>query len=304
MGVTISQIMTRRILSQRTVTQVKRVLDGLGGMHDRRDLLYEHDFPDWFIRQTQRYAWNWIEVLWDLRSGTFFYTENHFADEDDTIIPNGPLAQSDAIELGELFIRKLAALAVVFLPELPSRTIPIVQSLPRLLQLDGFDVDRAKVKLVLLEGPISAEEEEDRLTRLVKTSGIPNIPTVLKHIEDASSLYADEKDHPSLNESRSLIQALIDGISTETSTKGKHSTKLPGGTSNRIKYLKDVGFFTPDDEAAYNSGWGTLSAGSHPGVPEREQARIGLVLALEFGQLLLIKFTNWKANAYRGFSLT
>jgi hypothetical protein len=47
--------------------------------------------------------------------------------------------------------------------------------------------------------------------------------------------------------------------------------------------------------------WGSLSAGAHPGVPEREQARIGLILALEFGQLLLVKFTNWKANAYLCF---
>lgn len=115
-------------------------------------------------------------------------------------------------------------------------------------------------------------------------------------------LFEVGKVHPSLGESRNIIQALIDGISTETAAHGKHSAKLPGGTSNRIGYLKDVGFLTPDEQAAFNSAWGTLSAGSHPGVPEREQARIGLVLALEFGQLLLMKFTNWKANAYRGFS--
>jgi hypothetical protein len=105
-----------------------------------------------------------------------------------------------------------------------------------------------------------------------------------------------------LNESRNLIQALIDEVSTETSAHGKHSTKLPGGTGNRIEYLKNVGFLTTDEETAYRSGWGTLSAGSHPGVPEREQARIGLVLALEFGQLLLVKFINWKANGYQKFS--
>jgi hypothetical protein len=60
---------------------------------------------------------------------------------------------------------------------------------------------------------------------------------VLKHIEDASSLFADGKDHPSLNESRNLIQALIDGISTETNRHTKHPTKLPGPTKDRIEYL-------------------------------------------------------------------
>ena len=32
------------------------------------------------------------------------------------------------------------------------------------------------------------------------------------------------------------------------------------------------------------------------------QARISLVLALEFGQLLMLKYTNWKSNGYRAFS--
>lgn len=115
-------------------------------------------------------------------------------------------------------------------------------------------------------------------------------------------MYAQGKDHPSLNESRNLIQALIDGISTETNAHGKHTVGLPGSTKDRIEYLTRIGFFMPDEEAAFKSGWGSLSAGSHPGVPQREQARIGLVLALELGQLLLIKFDNWKANAYRAFS--
>lgn len=158
------------------------------------------------------------------------------------------------------------------------------------------------MKLVSLEGPVSAQAEEDRLTSIVKNSGLPKSTIILRHIEDAHSLYAEGKDHPSLNESRNLIQSLIDGISTETNTHGKHSIGLPGSMKDRIEYLTKVGFFNADEEASFKSGWGSLSAGSHPGVPERELARIGLVLALEFGQLLLMKFTNWKANAYRRFS--
>ena len=116
----------------------------------------------------------------------------------------------------------------------------------------------------------------------MKTSGVPEVSTVLKHIADAHSLYTDGKWHPSLNESRNLIQALIDGISMETGKHGNHSMGLPGGTANRIDFLFNVGFLTSDEKAALTAGWGSLSAGSHPGVPEREQARIGLVLALEF----------------------
>jgi hypothetical protein len=181
-------------------------------------------------------------------------------------------------------------------------TLPTGESVLRSLQLDGFDVNLEKLALIPLEGPVSVRQEEDALTSLVKKSGVPDGGTILKHIADAHGLYAEGKYHPSLNESRNLIQALIDGISTETDAHGGHAIKLPGGTGPRIGFLTNVGFFTPDEQASFNSAWGSLSAGSHPGVPDREQARIGLVLALEFGQLLLLKFTNWKSNSHRSFS--
>jgi hypothetical protein len=91
-------------------------------------------------------------------------------------------------------------------------------------------------------------------------------------------------------------------MSSETEKSGAHSAKLPGGTANRIVYLREVGFLTPDEEAAIKSAWGALSAGSHPGVPERDEARIGLILALELGQLLSLKFGNWKKGGFKKLS--
>lgn len=202
-------------------------------------------------------------------------------------------SHEDAVQLGELYIQRLAAFAIAF-ASLSREALLVSESLLRLLQLDGFDVNKKNLTLVPIEGPVSAQEEESRLTSLAKNSGVPQSRAVLKHIEDAQSLYAEGKDHPSLNESRNLIQALIDGISTETNTHGKHAVNLPGGTGPRIEYLSKVGFLLADEEAAFKSAWGSLSAGSHPGVPEREQTRIGLVLALEFGQLLMWKFADWK----------
>jgi hypothetical protein len=139
---------------------VKKVLEALKPRKDMRDLLYENNLPDWFVRQVnQRYAWNWTEALWDLRSGQFFYPSNNFlADEVETIVPDGPFSGLDPRNLGELLIRKLAAVAFVSLHELPafSSSSDLAQSLPRSLQIDGFDVDRTNVRLILLEGPVSA----------------------------------------------------------------------------------------------------------------------------------------------------
>ena len=159
-----------------------------------------------------------------------------------------------------------------------------------------------KLCLVPLENVVSAQEEEDALTAQVKSTGISNAETVLQHIADANSLFVERKYHASLNESRNVLQCLVDNISSDTHNSGAHSSKLPAGTGNRIGYLSEVGFLTADEEAAFKSAWGALSAGSHPGVPDRDEARIGLILALEFSQLLLLKFGNWKKNAYKTFS--
>jgi hypothetical protein len=258
---------------------------------DYTEVLYANGFPDWFVTHGKScYHWNWQEILITLRNGQFFFSP--YSLTSDSIVGEY-LPPDRARLLGEILIQKLAALVT---------TLPTGDSVLRSLELDGFSVNRDKLKLVPLEGPVSAQQEEDALTALVRRSGILDGQMVLRHVADAHSLYADGKDHSSLNESRSLVQALIDGISTETQKNGRHSIDLPSGTANRIDYLQRVGFFTEDEQAAYRSAWGSLSAGSHPGVPEREQARIGLILALEFGQLLLLKFANWRANGYRSFS--
>jgi hypothetical protein len=287
--------MPERVVSQRSIVAMTRVFGSIANRYlPYGELLYEHDFPDWFIAQaTQRHMWVWPSLLMDLRRGTFCFVGDGIGGARCIVPNNVPIyTEGDAAALGERYIQRLAAFAT---------TLPLSEELLLSLQLDGFDVDKFNWKLVPLEGPVSGQVEEDRLTRMVKNTGLPASNIILKHIEDAHSLYVEGKDHPSLNESRNLIQALIDDITIETDAHGKHPTKLPGGTANRIDYLKNVGFLTPDEEAALKSSWGSLSAGSHPGVPEREHARIGLVLALEFGQLLILKFTNWKMNAYRHF---
>jgi hypothetical protein len=280
-------------VSQRTIIEIKKVLSQ--NHRANSDELYANDFPDWFVFQVQnQFLWDWSSILVNLRRGAFFYSNSPYATPGEAIIPEQRFLEPERAKfLGEHFIQKLAAFAC---------PLASTDSLIRSIQLDGFDVDTAKLRLIPLEGPVSVQQEADRLSSLVNNCGLPNPDVVLKHIQDAQSLYADGKDHPSLGESRNIIQSLIDGISTGTATHGRHTTKLPGGTSNRIDYLAQVGFLTSDEKAAFNSAWGTLSAGSHPGVPEREQARIGLTLGLEFGQLLMMKLANWKKNAYQKFS--
>jgi len=257
-------------------------------------LLYEHNFPDWFVvHASSYYQFNWDGILITLRNGRFFFPDTGYFGMPGDNITGQYLDTDRAKQQGEGFIQRLAALATTL-----SNSDSVVNS----LQLDGYAVNAQKLCLVPLESVASAQEEEDAMTRLVRGTGIPNSATVLQHIADANNLFIESKYHPSLNESRNVLQCLVDSISSDTNQSGAHPTKLPGGTANRIGYLREVGFLTTDEEAAFKSAWGALSGGSHPGVPERDEARVGLILALEFGQLLLLKFGNWKSNAYKKFS--
>lgn len=193
----------------------------------------------------------------------------------------------------EVFIQRLAALVSA------TESGKLVMNA---LELDGYAVDTKNLCLVPLEAGVSAKQEEDALSALVKRTQISDAATIVAHIKDANELYVQAKYHASLNESRNLLQSLIDNVSGDTNRSSVHSFGYPGGMKNRVVYLKAVGFLTDDEEAAINSAWGALSAGSHPGVPAREEARIGLILALEFGQLLLLKFDGWKRGGFKAFA--
>jgi hypothetical protein len=258
------------------------------------DLLYEHDFPDWFvIHSRSQYNFDWREILPAVRNTQFFFPHNYFAAPGANITGQPYLSKQDAESLGEGLLQRLAALVA---------TLPEGEAVGRSLELDGFQVDGKNLRLVPFDSVTSEQEEEERVASLVNQSGLQNSTVVLRHIGDARELFLQQKDHPSIGEARNFVQALIDGISAETHAHGGHSIGYPGGTANRLKYLEDVGFFTADEKTAVGAAWGFLSAGTHPGIPSRDEARIALILSLEFGVVLLLKFSNWRANGFRTFS--
>jgi hypothetical protein len=175
-------------ISQKTVVELMRALRELSGNTpgsevpvNYTELLYARDFPAWFVTHAENYyQWNWQRILFELRDGRFFFSQGSHA-SDSHAITGGCLSEAEAMRWGELFIQRLAALAA-------QTTLPTGESVLRSLQLDGFAVDWEKLRLVPLEGPVSAREEEDTLAHLVQESGIPDIPTVLKHVTDAHFL--------------------------------------------------------------------------------------------------------------------
>jgi hypothetical protein len=165
-------------ISQKSIIEVKQVFGApINRILNYSDLLYAKNFPDWFvIHATQQYSWDWTAMLIELRRGTFFFVQDITGWQQTIVTDHAGLSPEDAKLWGEAYIQKLAAFAT---------TLAGSEGLRRSLQLDGFEVDKDRLKLVPLEGPVSAQQEEDNLTHLVKATGLPNVPTIRKHIEDA-----------------------------------------------------------------------------------------------------------------------
>lgn len=260
---------------------------------DLTTFFYENDFPHWFATHARsQYSFDWREIIPALRNGRFILLDGQFTNPGANITSERYLSDEKACTVGEALIERLTALAAA---------LPQGEAVGRSLELDGLRVNREKLTLEPAESIVNEHQEEDRLVTLIKQSRLQNEVVILKHLGDAHELFVQGKDHPSIGQSRDLIQALIDDTSGATHAHGGHSVGYPGGTANRLQYLQDVGFFTPDEKAAFGAAWGFLSAGSHPGIPSRDEARIGLILSLEFSQVLLLKFAEWHANGFRGF---
>ena len=293
--------MTGKRLSQKTLVAMMRALRDHGtAAHELEELpnmgklLYENDFPDWFVTHSRsQYSFDWAQILPAVRNNQFFFPHTYFGGPGTNITGQQYLSKEDASVMGETLLQRLAALATM---------LPEGEEVARSLELDGFQVDEKNLRLVPLDSVTSESEEEDRVASLIDRSGLGNSAVILRHIRDARDLFLQQKDHPSIGEARNFVQALIDGISSETSAHGGHSVGYPGGTAKRLNYLEQVGFFTTDEKTAIGSAWGFLSAGTHPGIPSRDEARIALILSLEFGVMLLLKFSNWKVNSFRAFS--
>lgn len=255
---------------------------------------YGNDFPDWFITHARsQYSFDWREIIPALRNGRFILVDGYFANPGANITGERYLSAVDARRIGEVLIEHLTALAA---------TLPQGEVVERSLELDCLRVNREKLTLEPAESMVNEQQEEDRLVTLVKQSRLPNETAIRKHLGDAHELFVQGKDHPSIGESRNLIEALIDDISAVTHAKGSHNRGYPAGMGNRLEYLQAVGFFTADEKTAFGAAWGFLSnAGSHPGIPSRDEARIGLILSMEFAQVLLLKFAKWAANGFQGF---
>ncbi len=82
--------MAKRFISQKSIVELMRALREYRGSQEAiefGELLYEHDFPDWFVIHAENpYQWHWKRILVDVRDGRFFYSPYSYGH--DSIVNN------------------------------------------------------------------------------------------------------------------------------------------------------------------------------------------------------------------------
>jgi hypothetical protein len=265
-------------LSQRTLAHVMKVLKTLTPEDAdtyplSRDFwqqtLFRWGFPEWLIDEGTHQSFNWTAVIRNIYKGRFMKR-------------TGSIFEIPLI-IQESTLKKLTAMAVT-----ESEDTEEVRQLRRSLQLDGFDVSDGET--IRTEGPISITEEKSRLLTNLAASSFPRKDVIAKHLSDAEELFSEGKMHPAMGQARSAFEAGIEDAVSLVEINAKR--KAGSGLKNQIQFLTKEGVISVDEEPAFLSAWGFLSAGAHPGLPPDEAGRVGLILCLELTQVLIIKAKN------------
>ena len=80
-----------------------------GAFPDLGELLYENDFPDWFVTHSKsQYGFDWKEILPAVRNTQFFFPQNtYFSGPGANITGQRYLGEDEAAVLGELWCAKI-----------------------------------------------------------------------------------------------------------------------------------------------------------------------------------------------------
>jgi hypothetical protein len=312
-------------LSQRTVALMTRIFEALCIPPDsdtlpivsKSDLsleLYELGFEKDLLDYLEKdRAWDFRDVMPDIFDGQFMAALRHHAQVASRSLrgivwvpPGGfkqPARQPDDAENGRQLLLRLAEYLCLRIDALRT-DLPEVkvwrENLLASLTLDGFSLVGGK--FVPSDSAVIDQAGETTLLReQIKKASFPRESLILGHYEQAEELFVDRKWHPAIGEWRSFFQAVIQDIAEITGHNRSDVKKSDGTMKDDLRFLLQTRFFSEDEWTIVGAVWGFLSAGSHPGISLPHQARIAMIQALCFGQVLSSKYLVWRDNSFKGY---
>lgn len=305
-------------LSQTTVGQMIRVLEALQGQEDDYTLpvlsrdelkleLYEEGFEREVLDFGDLYSWDSRKLLPDLYDGNFFVRLRvHKATS--VLAKNDYRAQpatNEDTDKGRTILIRLAEYLCWRLDLLPPHLAEFKQAREGLLTcltLDGYTV--VGRKLVFTESAVLDQPQQVALLKQrIKDSKLPNESVILYHYDQGEEFYVQRRWDACIGQWRSFFEQLLRDIAGSTASHRPDVSASLGPMRDVLDYLKEVDFLDQDERTSVGATWGFLSSGSHPGLAAEDKAHLAMAQALAFSQTLVLKFLNWRSNAFKAFSV-
>jgi hypothetical protein len=253
--------------------------------------LYERDFTKDFLDMASRgYDWTFFDLLSDLRSGKF--NSGSY----------GPTA--DDVDAGHKTLLRLAEYLCERIDAFPPRLGDVKRNRNELiscLALDGFSLVGERF-IPSESAVINQPEEVSLLKQLLKQAAFPNKKVILEHFRQGEDLFVQQKWGPAIGGWRNFFEAVLRDIGEMTSLNRPDVKKPRNSMKEVFEYLEFAGFFDADEHTGMGSTYGFLCSGAHPGISEEHKARMGMVLALTSGQMVVTKYLAWRNCGFRGFA--
>jgi hypothetical protein len=171
-----------------------------------------------------------------------------------------------------------------------------LDDLERFLRLEGWEISAGSLRKT--EATIvDLQAEEDALLALLRNSNLPNTETIESHLTRSAEEYGRDNNN-SMTNSRQALEQMLEDIAHTTARQRQDPIPVREQVRN---YLETCGFFNQEEKRGFSGVYGFLSNGPHPGIVDREAARLGRNFALGACHYALQKYQRWTQNGYRGF---
>lgn len=289
-------------ISQRTIALMIPLFDHLG-FYDRtftKDLV-EHQpllsntdlsnslaaagFDNTVLEHFESRHWNFRGILPELRDGSF---ADHFVGQNLPEHSHGHYLLGLATTLDGIYqnlgMSGMAAFAA-FKQSLQNDGYVPNRNQPATTEMSIVDIP---AELSLLEQTIDRSRHDDK-------AALANYFTV------ARKEFDNGRWGPSMGEWRKFFGEILRGVWRFTRLNNGRAGALveKPPIPHTLNFLAEFGFFTKDEWNAYSSAWGFLSAGDHPGVGDRDLARLSITLAMTFGHACLEKLEHWDGERFK-----
>jgi hypothetical protein len=254
-----------------------------------RNVLYAMEFDREFLdRCDYEFHWSFRDILPALNDGSFF-------------CKNGA-TPSWAKDAGQRALQDFAATLCALLEKRPDFRRSDTDFYFQFLLDDGFQF--VGTRLIETNQDIVPEAEEiSAVEALIRASLHDERETLLAHFHAGVTQFDSGSYHSSVAEWRCFLEEVLRGIwrltrarRTEFSNYADHPT-----LKDLFTFLERSNFLNKDEQLAFSSAWGFLSAGGHPGITAKDDAHLSKMLALTFGHAALLKLQVWASNSYRHF---